>query len=200
MLNLFIKSGIIHHRESCFSSIFNVIQIIQDSSISEKEKNVLLNDFLLNCKLNTRLHRKKMCVRCMVQLEMFRSLWFRKSPDLPFPQPKINTNLSPKVKCWVMGEVGGDSPSPQFISKSLLFSYVLFQSLGIQPELSENSQKLLKANETGLPANSAIWQQRQVQMTALYMRYVPHLLTVVVRIVMTISIILHHLVSRVKSD
>ena len=25
MLNLFIKSGIIHHRESCFSSIFNVI-------------------------------------------------------------------------------------------------------------------------------------------------------------------------------
>ena len=142
MLNLFIKSGIIHHRESCFSSIFNVIQIIQDSSISEKEKNVLLNDFLLNCKLNTRLHRKKMCVRCMLQLEMFRSLWFRKSPDLPFPQPKINTNPSPKVKCWVMGEVGGDSPSPQFISKSLLFSYVFFQSLGIQPELSENSQKL----------------------------------------------------------
>ena len=37
-------------------------------------------------------------------------------------------------------------------------------------------------------------------MTALYKRYVPHLLTVVVRIVMTISIILHHLVSRVKSE
>ena len=41
-----------------------------------------------------------------------------------------------------MGEVGGDSPSPQFISKSLPFSYVLCQSLGIKPELSENSQKL----------------------------------------------------------
>ena len=25
MLNLFIKSGIIHHRECCFSSIFNVV-------------------------------------------------------------------------------------------------------------------------------------------------------------------------------
>ena len=57
-----------------------------------------------------------------------------------------------------MGEVGGDFPGPQFISESLVFNYVLFQSLGVWPELSENSQKLWKANETGLPANSAIWQ------------------------------------------
>ena len=72
-------------------------------------------------------------------------LWivmFRKSPDLPFPQTKINTNPSPEVKCWVMGEVGGDFPGPQFISESLVFYYVLFQSLGVWPELSENSQKL----------------------------------------------------------
>ena len=41
-----------------------------------------------------------------------------------------------------MGEVGGDFPGPQFISESLVFNYVLFQSLGVWPELSENSQKL----------------------------------------------------------
>ena len=57
-----------------------------------------------------------------------------------------------------MGEVGGDFPGPQFISESLIFNYVFCQSLGVWPELSENSQKLWKANETGLPANSAIWQ------------------------------------------
>lgn len=59
------------------------------------------------CKFNTRLNfnRKKICVRCMVQLiGIFGSLWFRKSPDLPFPQTKINTNPSPKLKCWVMDQ------------------------------------------------------------------------------------------------
>ena len=79
----------------------------------------------------------------MVQLEIFGSLWLRKSPDLPLPQPKINTNQSPKIKCWVKGlEEGGDFPGPQFISESLVFSYVLFQSLRVWPELCENSQKL----------------------------------------------------------
>ena len=93
-----------------------------------------------------------------MQLEIFGSLWFRKSPDLPFSQTKINTNPSPKVKCQVVGKVGGDFPGPQFISESLVFRCVLSQSLGVWPELSENSKKLRKANETGLPANSAIWQ------------------------------------------